>query len=244
MPQKGKYSGAYSIGGTRGLDKYYILMNFDKTLVSVNTIIHELGHSMNSYYINKKQKVYADVSIFCAEVASICNETLLALHLLKKYQNDKNIRKEILVNTIREFFSTTTRQIIFSNFEYEAVECINKGAPLTKESIIEIYKSMIEKYEGKKIKKKGKPYEYSYSTIMRIPHFYSGNFYVYKYAIGQIVGLYVASKIFNGDEEMKKKYFDFLSSGESLSPHDTIKLLGIDLNGEEVYKVASKQIDE
>jgi oligoendopeptidase F len=129
-------------------------MNFDETLASVNTIIHEMGHSMNSYYINKKQDIYSGVSIFCAEIASIVNETLLAYNLLNKNASDKDLCKEIISNTLGEFFGTTTRQIIFSNFEYEIVNLINEGKPVTKDIIFATYKAMNEKYTGKKYTEK------------------------------------------------------------------------------------------
>jgi oligoendopeptidase F len=98
---------------------------------------------------------------------------------------------------------------------------------------------MIDKYQGidKEMKQKIKkaPYSYSLSTILRIPHFYAGNFYVYKYAIGQIVAILVADEIYKGNKNMLSKYFNFLSSGSSLSPIDTIKLLNVDLNKPETY---------
>jgi oligoendopeptidase F len=99
---------------------------------------------------------------------------------------------------------------------------------------------MIEKYQGidKAMQKKMSevPYSYAASAILRIPHFYAGNFYVYKYAIGQIVAILVADRIYRGDQGMLKKYFTFLSSGSSLSPIETIKLLGVDLNAPDTYQ--------
>ena len=52
-PNKGKRSGAYSWGGYT--TKPFILLNFDGTLNDVYTLIHELGHSMHSYYTRKNQ---------------------------------------------------------------------------------------------------------------------------------------------------------------------------------------------
>jgi oligoendopeptidase F len=106
---------------------------------------------------------------------------------------------------------------------------------------------MMDKYQGidkeMQLKIKKKPYSYSLSTILRIPHFYAGNFYVYKYAIGQIVAALVANEIYQGNKDMIKRYFDFLSSGSSLSPIETIKLLGIDLNKPEIYKQVKNVLD-
>ena len=145
LPKPSKQTGAYSIGGTKGLDKYYISMNFDETFRSVSTIAHELGHSMHSLYFNKKQKVYADCAIFYAEIASIVNETLLSLYLIDKYKNDREMKRMILDEFVSNFFATTTRQIIFSNFEYVANQYVNEAKPFTKESLKNLYIDMIKK---------------------------------------------------------------------------------------------------
>jgi oligoendopeptidase F len=114
-------------------------MNFDRTIRSVSTIAHELGHSLNSYYINKKQKVYCEVAIFYAEIASIVNEMLLSYYLLEKYKTDNEMKKMILDEMISNFFSTVSRQIIFSNTEYELNKLVNESQPFTKENIKNIY---------------------------------------------------------------------------------------------------------
>ena len=92
-------------------------MNFDHTIISLYTLVHELGHSINSYYINQNQTIYVGNSIFYAEIASITNEMILSNYLLKKYHNDKKMKLMILDELISGFIATTSRQIIFSNFE-------------------------------------------------------------------------------------------------------------------------------
>ncbi len=231
LPKNNKYSGAYSIGGTKGLDKFYILMNYDKTLSSIFTLVHEMGHSMNSYYYSKQQKIYASITIFCAEIASITNEMLLNYYLLEKYQNDEKMRLFILDELISGFFATTTRQIIFSNFEWIANEKINNNESLTYDFIAKTYLDLMIEYMGVKDPKKyeKEPYLFSLVTPLRIPHFYAGNFYVYKYAIGQVVACIVAKRIINKEKGFLELYKKFLSSGTSMNPIETIKILGIDL---------------
>jgi oligoendopeptidase F len=248
LPKQNKQTGAYSIGGTRGLRKYYVSMNFDKTIRSISTVAHELGHSMHSLYTNKHQTIYTSTSIFYAEIASIVNEALLSYYFLDHYKNDKELCKLILDELIRGFFATTSRQIVFSNFEYEANKLVNESKPFTKEVIKDLYLEMIDKYQGinaiEKSKISKQPYSYGYSTIFRISHFYAGNFYVYKYAIGQIVALLIADKIYHGDKKTINKYFEFLSSGDSKSPIDTIKILGIDLYDKKNYQLVKQIIDK
>jgi oligoendopeptidase F len=214
-------------------------MNFDHTLNSISTIVHELGHSMNSFYTNKQQKIYTNNPIFCAEIASIVNEQLLYYYLLDKYKDNQSMQRYVLDRMLSSFFATTTRQIIFSNFEYVMNEYINKNMPFTKEVVRETYQSMIEKYQGF-IDHENKlfnqePYSYGLSTIFRIGHFYVGNFYVYKYAVGQIVAILIADQIYHHKSDTLKKYFKFLSSGSSLPSLETIKILGIDLTKQTTY---------
>jgi oligoendopeptidase F len=114
-------------------------MNFDYTIHSVSTIAHELGHSLNSHYINKKQKIYHEVSIFYAEIASIVNEMLLSYYLLDTYKNHVEMNKFILDEMINNFFATVSRQIIFSHTEYELNKLVNESQPFTKEMIKKIY---------------------------------------------------------------------------------------------------------
>jgi oligoendopeptidase F len=233
MPKENKTTGAYSIGGTSGLSKYFILMNYDESIDSVYTLAHELGHSLNSYYYGIGQKIYQSTSIFCAEVASITNEVLLSHYLLNNADKEKDSKTKVFIldQLISGFFATTTRQIIFSNFEYDINELINKDEAITYDVISDKYLKLMDEYIGiKNLKKYSKPpYNYSLATILRISHFYAGNFYVYKYAIGQVVGTIIADKIIKKEPNALENYFKFLKSGTSLSPIETIKLLGIDL---------------
>lgn len=235
LPKPNKHSGAYSIGGTLGLSKYYISMNYDKTISSLYTLVHELGHSLHSYYFNEAQLINASCEIFYAEISSITNEVILSLYLLENENKDIN-KLQILDELITGFFATTTRQIIFSNFEYQMIDKLNNNQPITYETIKDAYYKANDEYSYMpKSKFYSKKYEPSISTILRISHFYVGNFYVYKYAVGQIPALISAYKIFNNDKDFIEKYKNFLKSGSSLSPIDTIKILGIDLEKESTW---------
>ncbi len=247
MPKENKTTGAYSIGGTSGLSKYFILMNYDESIDSVYTLAHELGHSLNSYYYGIGQKIYQSTSIFCAEVASITNEVLLSHYLLNNADKEKDSKTKVFIldQLISGFFATTTRQIIFSNFEYDINELINKDEAITYDVISDKYLKLMDEYIGiKNLKKYSKPpYNYSLATILRISHFYAGNFYVYKYAIGQVVGTIIADKIIKKEPNALENYFKFLKSGTSLSPIETIKLLGIDLYEDKPWVLAKEIID-
>ena len=73
---EGKRSGAYS-GGVYGVHPY-MLLNYTDTLNDVFTLVHEMGHSMHTWYSEHAQShLNARYKIFVAEVASTTNEILL-----------------------------------------------------------------------------------------------------------------------------------------------------------------------
>lgn len=127
----------------------------------------------------------------------------------------------------------------------------NKGEEFTYEKISKTYYDLMNQYlyVEKSYEEYSKdPYMYSLITPLRISHFFVGNFYVYKYCIGQIAAVIISNRIINNILGAKDKLFNFLSSGNSLSPLDTIKLLGIDLTTNQPYEEAktilSNWIDE
>ncbi|MBQ0045551.1 MAG: oligoendopeptidase F [Mycoplasma sp.] len=242
LPKAHKTTGAYSIDNTYGLNKYYILMNFDNSSDAVSTIAHEMGHSVCSYYLNHAQTIYTSTDMFVGEVPSILNEMLLNFYWLKKYQNNKTMKLHVLENMLSTFFGCTTRQILFSKFEWEANKLINEGKPFTVSDVERLYLEARKTYEGVSKKALAKINKYPYclanTGILRIPHFYMNNFYVYKYAIGQVIALVIANEIYNGNKTMLNNYFKFLKAGTSLPPLEIIKLTGIDLNKGDVYQQA------
>ena len=176
-PNKGKKGGAYSWGCYDS--QPFILLNYTKNLDSVFTLIHEMGHSIHSYYSRTAQDyAYSDYKIFVAEVASTCNECLLMHDLLEK-TTDKEQRKYLLNHYLDSFKGTLFRQTMFAEFEKNAHEYCAQGKPLTAEALSQMYLELNQKYFGPDMEKDE---EIAYEW-MRIPHFYTP-FYVYQYATG------------------------------------------------------------
>ncbi len=242
MTIKNKRSGAYSIGGSYGLDKKYILMNWDGELRSVETLAHELGHSMHSYYSDKNQpQSLSAYPIFLAEIASIFNELMLTDHLLKTSTNDK-LKFELLEQAISGFSGTIMRQTEWSNYEYDLLKAIEEGQPASSfEAISKIYYENQKKYSNKKNLKYKE--ETTFASIY-VPHFYYG-FYVYKYAIGYTVATIFFKRYKTDGPEALQNYINkFLSAGARDWPIQILKDAGIDLYDKNIYKEAFAQLDD
>ena len=219
----GKRSGAYS-ASVYGCKHPYVLLNYQKTTGSVFTLAHELGHAMHSYHSEKYQpQEKASYKIFVAEVASTVNEVLLLKYLMKT-TTDEKLKKYLLSYYMDMLKGTLFRQTQFAEFEYIAHDMAEKGQPLTKDSLNEVYYNLNKKYYGRSVVSDPEiAYEWA-----RIPHLYRG-FYVYKYATGIISAVSIAERITNGEEGAVEDYFKFLSSGGSDSPVELLKLAGVDL---------------
>lgn len=244
LPRKNKLSGAYCIGGCYGLKNKYIMLNYNHKFDDVSTLAHELGHAMHATYFCEKQDIYASCSIFTAEIPSILNEVLLNLHFLEEYKKQNNHKKvlEIYDNLISGFINTTSSQITFSEWEYEISSMILNNQAITADIAEQIYQEKIKKYFGKRKSKLTEIEKKSLTKILTVPHFYAGNFYVYKYAIGKVVAVILAYDLINQQTSKKtlEKLYDFLSSGCSKSNLDTIELLGFSLKNSEIWEKAKK----
>ncbi len=246
MPKENKSSGGYTQGLGFPTDYSLILLNYDYSYGSLATLIHELGHSAQNYFSKNKHPNQANMPIFCAEIASLTNEILLAYYLLDMFAHDQEMVLYIYKHLIYETFGATLDQIILSRFEWKANEMIETGQPFSVESVAQSYLETELEYQvlkPKVFKQKNYLYKYGLSTLF-VSHFYSGNFYVYKYSIGQVCALLLAEKIFHHDQSTIEAYYNFLSAGNSLSPMDTIKLLGIDLNQVEPWKQAAEILNQ
>lgn len=223
---EGKQGGAYSWGS---YDSHpYILMNYHDDLNSLFTLIHELGHSVHSYYSRTSQEyLYSNYKIFVAEVASTLNELLLINYLL----DNSSSREETiyLLNYYLEQFRTTVyRQTMFAEFEKITHEKVEGKEPLTAKEFTDIYYGLNEKYYGKSCNVDRQiGLEWA-----RIPHFYS-NFYVYKYATGFSAASALSQQILKEGESAVQRYISFLKSGGSEYPLVQLKSAGVDMEKKE-----------
>ena len=236
---KGKRSGAYS-WGAYGCHPF-VSMNYNGTVDSMFTLIHEMGHSMHSHYTWSTQPVvYGDYTIFVAEVASTVNEALLMEHLLKTTE-DKNQRKYLINYYLEQFRGTLFRQTMFAEFELEVHRRDEAGEALTKEELNEIYYNLNKKYYGDEINIDEKiSWEWA-----RIPHFYTA-FYVYQYATGYSAAIALSQRILK--ENGKDDYINFLKGGSSKYSIDLLKGAGVDMTTaepvEKAMEVFASLLDE
>ncbi|MBQ6738037.1 MAG: oligoendopeptidase F [Synergistaceae bacterium] len=234
---KGKRKGAYSWGsyGT----KPYVLLNYDGTLHDVFTLVHEMGHSMHSYYSRKFQpQVYSEYTILLAEVASTTNEALLLEYLLKNSDSIEN-KKWLLSYYYDMVRATFFRQAMFADFEKQTHSHVENGGILTPDYLNNLWRELNSQCYGSEMKIDDE----LCVEWARIPHFYSA-FYVYKYSTGFTAANAFASSILNHEDGAVERYLKFLQSGGSDYSLNILRRAGVDLTSPEPFERTMKFFEQ
>lgn len=239
---KGKRTGAYS-AGVYGVHPY-MLLNYNKTLDSVFTLAHELGHTLHTLYSDENQPFsMADYTIFVAEVASTFNERLLLDYMLEN-TNDPKERIALLEQEIGNIVGTFYFQALLADYEYQAHKLAEAGEPITAEVLSKIMEDLFDKYYGDIIEKD----DLIYIFWARVPHFFNSPFYVYQYATCFASSAILYEKMINSSDEIERKqtldkYIQLLSSGGNDFPMEQLKKAGVDLSKIETIEAVAKQFD-
>ena len=220
---KGKRSGAFSSGSYDGPP--YILMNYKQDVFAdVYTLAHEAGHSMHSW-LSQSSQLFQDYEypIFLAEVASTFNEELLTHHLLRT-TNDTKMRAYIINREIDDLRGTLYRQTMFAEFERIIHAIEESGDALTLDVFKSEYHKLLEAYFAENFVLDPE----LDLECLRIPHFYHA-FYVYKYATGISAAVTLSQRVLSGEPGSVEAYLNFLRSGGSQFPLETLKAAGVDM---------------
>ena len=220
---KGKRSGAFS-SGSYGAPPY-ILMNYKQDVFAdVYTLAHEAGHSMHSWFSQSSQ-LFQDYEypIFLAEVASTFNEELLTHHLLQT-TSDPKMRAYIINRQIDDLRGTLFRQTMFAEFEKIIHAIEESDGALTLDVFKSEYHKLLESYFAEDFVLDPE----LDLECLRIPHFYHA-FYVYKYATGISAAVALSQRVLSGDRGSVDAYLNFLRSGGSKFPLETLRVAGVDM---------------
>jgi oligoendopeptidase F len=218
-----KSSGAYS-WGVYGVHPF-MLLNHQDTLRDVFTLAHEVGHSIHTYNTFATQPyVYANYTLFVAEVASTLNEELLSDYLLNS-SDDRTVKLAVVNHSLEQFRTTLYRQTMFAEFEKIAHEKAEGGEALTADKLSEIHFELNKKYHGPGVSVDDEiAIEWA-----RIPHFYR-SFYVYKYSTGMSAAVALARQILSEGQPAVDRYLQFLSRGSSMYSIDLLRDAGVDVS--------------
>lgn len=234
----GKATGAYAT------DVYgvhpYMLLNFVGNLNDVFTIAHEAGHCMHTYYSDTQAYINKEYPIFLAEIASTVNENIVLRGMIRRCdtstEEGRREKAYLLNHFLEEFKGTIIRQTMFAEFELNVHTMAERGAPLTGETLCNVYGKLLRDYFGDDVVID----DYMRWEWARIPHFYNA-FYVFKYATGFSAAAAITRDLLNGGDV--NRYLAFLHAGGSDYPAETLKKAGVDLTTPEPVNKALEEFE-
>ena len=210
---------------------------------SLSTLAHELGHSMHSYLTWKNQPlVYADYSLFVAEVASNFHQAMVRGHLLKT-RKDAAFQIALIEEAMSNFFRYFFQMPTLARFELETHERIEKGESLTADTHDRTDGRSVQR--GLRPEGQGRPATRRHGVVhfrppllrllrLSVRHRHRGR----KCALGRIL---------RGEAHAAEDYLGFLKAGGSAYPLEVLKKAGVDLASpkpvEETFAVMEGYID-
>ena len=246
LPNEGKSPGAYS-NTVYGVHPYQLL-NFTGGYEDVSTLAHESGHSMHSWLSSAHQPyATASYSTFVAEVASTLNESLLFRHMLAGAKDDAT-RLFLLSSYLDVLRTTLFRQTLFAEFELWIHESVERGEPLTGESLSKKYLELVRTYYGHS-QGVTRVDDFIAAEWAYIPHFYL-NFYVFQYATSMIGGMSLTEGIIGEDARRdgsatrnRDAYLRLLSAGSSKYPIELLRDAGVDMTTSQPFEAAMREMN-
>jgi len=240
-PNQNKSAAQFS-SGSKGTHPF-IVMLYDDTIFSMSTLAHELGHSMHSYLTWKHQpSVYAQYSLFAAEVASNFNQAMVRDHLLKT-NNDPQFQISLLEEAFANFHRYFFIMPLLAQFELEVHQRLERGQGLTADDMNAIMADLYAEGYGSEMEFDRDRTGITWATF---GHLYQ-DYYVFQYSTG-ISGAHALSRrVLSGTENAAEDYLRFLSAGSSLYPLEALKLAGVDMSTpqpvEETFEILAQMVD-
>jgi len=237
----GKEPGAYNLG-IYGVHPY-LLLNYGGLLDDSFTLIHELGHCMQSEFSNSTQPyATSQYSGFVAEVASTFNEHLL-MEILIKNAKTPNEKISLLVQQIENIYGTFYVQAMFADWEFQMHSLVEQGIPMNEQVMSSKWDELSTAYYGITMEKT----EFGKYTWARVMHFYEYDYYVYKYATSFAASAKLSQDVLTPDKKERQlateRYIRFLSAGSSDYPISLLKNAGVDLTTSAPFEAVANQME-
>jgi oligoendopeptidase F len=235
---KGKRSGAFCSYGTPSSHPY-ILVNYTGKIKDVLTLAHELGHGIHHYLSRDQKMLEYWSSTAVAEIASVFAESLVFENLYHQI-NDKKIKMDLLADHIQSAFATIFRQNAFYLYENDIHHHYRKKGELSIEEFSNYYQQRLQATFGNGLKLTDQ-HQFWWMPIL---HFYHFNFYVFTYAMGNLITYGLINQYKKDSSDFVGQYINALKLGGSKKPKNIIATMGLDIEQKDFWQQGLDYLDQ
>src|SRR5579871_1220016 len=217
-PRGGKEGGAYCMS-VQG-DESRVLMNFDGSWDSANTLAHELGHAFHNTALAGRAPLQRRTPMALSETASIFCETLMAAAGIEASAGRERLaRLDIdLVGSCQVVVDIDSR----FRFERAVFERREHGTL----GVAELCALMVEAQEATYAEGISSHHPYMWAVK---PHYYSTSFYNWPYTFGLLFGIGLYTTYSDDPDRFRAGYDALLSTTGLASAAELAGRFGIDL---------------
>jgi pepF/M3 family oligoendopeptidase len=231
-PRSGKRDGAFCMGVKD--DRSLVLMNYDGSFRSVQTLAHELGHAYHNTTLAQRTPLQRQLPMALAETASIFCETIMVEEGLRTAEGDDRLAviEGDLQSACQVVVDIHSRFLFESSF-FAARAKRTLSAAETSELMLD---AQAKTYGDGLADDLRHPYMWAAK-----PHYYSSTFYNWPYTFGLLFGLGLYASYREDPDRFRGRYDDLLSSCGLGSARDLAGRFGIDV-ADEAFWTASLDV--
>ena len=219
-PRDGKRDGAFCMSVAE--DRSAVLLNFDGSFRSVQTLAHELGHAYHNVTLAQRTPLQRQLPMALAETASIFCETIMVQQGLATAAPEE--RLALIEGDLQSACQVVVD--IHSRFVFEKAFCEARAKRTV--SAAEACQLMLDAQEASYGDGLDSDLRHPYMWAAK-PHYYSSAFYNWPYTFGLLFGLGLYARYTEDPERFRGGYDDLLSSCGLASAADLAGRFGIDV---------------
>ncbi|HVM08285.1 MAG TPA: M3 family oligoendopeptidase [Acidimicrobiales bacterium] len=238
-PRRGKRDGAFCMGIKD--DRSLVLMNYDGSFRSVQTLAHELGHAYHNTTLAQRTPLQRQLPMALAETASIFCETIMVEQGLAAATGDD--RLSVVEGDLQAACQVVVdihSRFLFESSFFEARQRRTLSAGETCELMLAAQEASYGDGLDASLRH---PYMWAAK-----PHYYTSTFYNWPYTFGLLFGLGLYARYQDDPERFRGSYDDLLSSCGLGSARELAGRFGIDVADEAFWAsslgVIERRIDE
>lgn len=231
-PSDYKQPGAFEAGNYTGLYPF-VMFNYNGTYSDISTIAHEMGHACYDILCNRNQTIYDwGASTFTHEVASLTNELIYYEYMIEHAKTNEeklyHLQKLLACWTLNLYDSC-----YWQEFEQYCHEQVESGNSLNADDLCNKWVELGKEYYGEGLEQG----EYGMYKWLTLPNLHN-NYYEYSYATAVCYATVLSQNIINNVSNARENYMEFLKTGAATSSKDALKIAGIDIYDDNIYKQA------